>query len=129
MITIRDLQSGNSVTLQAPSGFTSYKVMGSARFSPAGDRVAFGMGKNNPDDEQGWVAIGNTAGGTANIILTSGSGEYYTVQGWLDDRTLLVQSTSVGNPGGVNQIWTVSADGSVVTKMSDGTFLTVIDNR
>ncbi|NJD60213.1 MAG: hypothetical protein C3F13_06425 [Anaerolineales bacterium] len=129
MITIRDLQSGTLTTIQAPSGFTSYKVMGSTQFSPAGDRVAFAMAKNNPDDEQGWVAIGNTAGGTANIILTSGPGEYYTVQGWLDDQTLLVQSFSVGNPGGVNQIWTISADGSVLTKISDGTFLTLIDNR
>ncbi len=129
VITIRDLQAGTSTTLQPPADFSSYTVMGSARFSPAGDRVAFAMAKGNPDNEQGWVAIGNRTGGTASIILTSEPGNYYNVQGWLDDQTLLVQSFSVGNPDGVNQILTVSADGSTVTKIYDGDFLTVIDNR
>jgi hypothetical protein len=129
VITVRDLQSGTSTTLQPPSDFKSFSVMGSARFSPAGDRVAFAMGKGNPDDEQGWVAIGNSSGGTASIVLTSDPGSYYTVQGWLDDNTLLVQSVSVGNPNGVDQILTVSTDGSKVTTISEGVFLTVIDNR
>jgi hypothetical protein len=129
VITIRDLQAGTSVTLQPPADYSSYTVMGSARFSPAGDRVVFAMAKGNPDNEQGWVAIGNRTGGTASIILTSEPGDYYNVQGWLDDQTLLVQSISVGNPDGFNQILAVSADGSTVTKISDGEFLTVIDNR
>jgi hypothetical protein len=129
VITIRDLQSGSTAALTPPADFTSYKTMGSARFSPAGDRVAFSLGKNNPDDEQGWVAIGSITGGTAKIILTSEPDNYYNVIGWLDDQTLLVQTYTVGSPNGANQVLAVSADGSTVTKIIDGIFLTVIDNR
>lgn len=129
VITVRDLQSGGSATIQVPASFTSYGAMGTARFSPSGDRVAFALAKHNPDDEQGWVAIGSSSGGTAKIILTSDPGNYYYVLGWLDDQTLLVQSYTLGSPSGVNQVLTVSADGSLVTKVVDGIFLTVIDNR
>jgi tricorn protease-like protein len=104
-------------------------VMGSARFSPAGDRVAFALAKSDPNDEQGWVAIGDSTGGTAQLILTSDAGSYYSVLGWLDDQTLLVQSYSIVDPNGVNQVFTVTVDGSVVTKVADGSLLTVIDNR
>jgi len=129
VITIRDLQAGSSATLQPPSDFTSYQVVGSARFSPAGDRVAFALAKNDPNAEQGWVAVGSRSGGNAALILTSEPGNYYTVLGWLDDQTILVQSNTVGSPNGVNQVLTVSADGSTVTTLYEGIFLTVIDNR
>lgn len=129
VITIRDLESGTAVTVTPPADFSGYQVMGSARFSPAGDRVAFALAKNNPDDEQGWVALCASRGGAAIIILTSDPGMYYNVLGWLDDQTLLVQSYSVGNPNGSNQVLAVSTDGSTITKIADGTFLTVIDNR
>ncbi|HSB65314.1 MAG TPA: hypothetical protein VLD65_01975 [Anaerolineales bacterium] len=128
-ITVRDLQSSGTTTIQMPADFTSYGAMGTARFSPSGDRVAFALAKHNPDDEQGWVAIGSSSGGTAKIILTSDPGNYYYVIGWLDDQTLLVQSYTLGSPNGVNQVLTVSSDGSLVTKVAEGNFLTVIDNR
>jgi hypothetical protein len=129
VITVRDLQSGGSTTIQVSPDFTGYRVMGSARFSPAGDRVAFALAKSDPNDEQGWVAIGDSTGGTAQLILTSDAGSYYSVLGWLDDQTLLVQSYSIVDPNGVNQVFTVTVDGSVVTKVADGSLLTVIDNR
>jgi hypothetical protein len=129
VITVRDLQSGGSTTIQVSPDFTGYRVMGSARFSPAGDRVAFALAKSDPNDEQGWVAIGESTGGTAQLILTSDAGSYYSVLGWLDDQTLLVQSYSIVDPNGVNQVFTVTVDGSVVTKVADGSLLTVIDNR
>jgi hypothetical protein len=129
VITVRDLQSGGSTTIQVSPDFTGYRVMGSARFSPASDRVAFALAKSDPNDEQGWVAIGDSTGGTAQLILTSDAGSYYSVLGWLDDQTLLVQSYSIVDPNGVNQVFTVTVDGSVVTKVADGSLLTVIDNR
>jgi len=129
MITVRDLQSGTTTTIQAPVGFTEYKVMGSSRFSPAGDRVAFALAKSDPNAEQGWIAVGDSKGGTAKLILTGDTGSYYTILGWMDDQTLLVQSNSISNPNGVNQVFTVTADGSTVTKVADGMLLAVIDNR
>ena len=129
VITVRNLQAGSTTTLKVPTDFTGYNVMGSARFSPTGDRVAFALAKSDPNAEQGWVAIGNSTGGTAQLIATSDTGSYYTVQGWLDDQTVLVQSNSITSPNGVNQVITVSADGSVITKVAEGSLLTVIDNR
>ena len=128
MITIRDLQSGSTVTLQPPADFTGYRLMGTARFSPSGDRVAFALAKGNPDDEQSWLAVGSSAGGNAQLIATSDKGNYYNVIGWLDDQTLLVQQYNL-SASGVNQVLTVSVDGSVITKVAEGSLLTIIDNR
>jgi hypothetical protein len=57
-------------------------------------------------------------------------GSSYTVQGWLDDQTHLVQSNSiVCDPTCGNELFTVGVDGSNPTKVADGSFLTIIDNR
>jgi hypothetical protein len=129
VITVRDLQSGGSTTLQAPTDVTGYRVLGSARFSPTGDRVAFALALGNPDNEQGWVAVGDSSGGVSKLILVGDTGSYYTVQGWLDDQTLLVQSNTIGSPNISSQLFTVGVDGSNPTKVADGSLLTVIDNR
>lgn len=129
VITIRDLQSGTSTTIQAPSDVTGYQAMGSARFSPTGDRVAFSLSKRNPDAEQSWLAVADSSGGTAKMILVGEAGSWYTVLGWLDDLTLLVQSNSVNIPSVGNQLFTVGADGSNPTKVADGSLLAVLDNR
>ena len=129
VITIRDLQTNTSATIQMQSGFSGYGVIGSARFSPAGARVAFALAKHDPNAEQGWVAVGKSTGGTSNLILTGDEGSYYNVLGWLDDQTLLIQSFGVGGTNPVNQVFTVTVDGSLVTKVADGSLLTVIDNR
>jgi hypothetical protein len=128
-ITIRNLQTSSAVTLQPPSDFTGYRFLGSARFSPTGEQVAFALAKGDPNDEQGWLAVGSVSGGTATIIATSDPGFYYNVIGWLDNQTLLVQLYSIGNPKGANQVLAVSADGSMISTVIDGQFLAVIDNR
>ncbi len=129
VITVRDLQTGSTATIQPPADFTGYRLMGTARFSPTGDKVAFGLAKGNPDDERGWLAVGSSAGGSAQIIATSDAGNYYNVIGWLDDQTLLVQQYSLGSPNSVNQVLTVTTDGSVITRVAEGMLLTIIDNR
>ena len=129
VITVRDLQAGTTATIQVQSGFTGYGLIGSARFSPAGDRVAFALAKHDPNAEQGWVAVGDTKSGISKLILTGDTGSYYSVLGWLDDQTLLVQSYGVNGANPVNQVLTVSADGSVINKVFEGTFVTVIDNH
>jgi hypothetical protein len=131
VITVRDLQAGTSTTIQPPQDVTGYRLMGSARFSPTGDRVAFALAQGNPDDERGWVAIGPSSGGPSKLILVGDAGSYYTFQGWLDDQTLLVQSTPVMCTSGscASQLFTVGADSSNLTKVADGSFLTIIDNR
>jgi hypothetical protein len=129
LITIRDLQNGNSAIIKTPSDVTGYRLMGSARFSPTGSQVAFAMAQGNPDDEHGWVAVGNSTGGTSRLVLTGNAGSYYMVSGWLDDQTLLVQSISINNVDTGNQLYTVGVDGSNLTKVADGMMLAIIDNR
>ena len=126
-ITIRDLSSGETTTVQPPSGADGFRVLGSARFSPDGGRVAFALAKRNPDNEQGWVAVSDSLDGGSQLILTGEAGSFYTVVGWLDDQTLLIQQNCIS--GCENQLWTLSIDGSNLNKVADGTFLTVVDNR
>ncbi len=128
-ITIRDLQSGTTSALTPPANLTGWKLLGSARFSPTADRVAYALAKGDPNNEQSWVVVGSSGGGEATLVLTGQPGSYYTVQGWLDDQTLLVQSTSVGNPSVGSELFTVKVDGSSSSKVADGALLTIIDNR
>ena len=129
VITIRDLQNGSTASIQAPTEAAGYRLMGSARFSPAGDLVAFALAQGNPDDERGWVAVGPSFGGAGKLVFAGDAGSYYTVLGWLDDQTLLVQSISINNPNIGSQLFTVGVDGTNLTKVADGSFLTIIDNR
>lgn len=129
-ITVRDLASGATTTIQPPAEVTDFGQVGSARFSPEGSRLAFALAKGDPTDEQGWVAVSDGASGGSKLILTSQAGSYYTVLGWLDDQTLLLQFNAVACGGTcANQIWTVGIDGSNLTKVADGTFLTILDNQ
>lgn len=129
VITIRNLQSGTSTAAKAPTDIKDYKVIGSARFSPTGDRVAFALAKNDPNNEQGWVAVGSSSGGEAKKILSSDAGSYFTVQGWLDDQTLLVQLNPISSPTVSTQLFIVTVNGKNLSKVADGSLLTIIDNR
>ncbi len=128
-ITVHDLQNGTATSIQSPVEVTSYRLLGSARFSPSGSQVAFAMALGNPDDEHGWVAVGSSAGGLARLILTSDAGTYYNVVGWLNENTLLVQSISVNNPNGVDQLIIIGSDGSNPTNAAQGVWLATIDGR
>ena len=92
VITVRDLQSGDMATIQPPDDVSGFKLLGSARFSPDGKKVAYALAVGNPDSEQSWVAIGERSGGGSKTILVGSTGSYYTIAGWLDDQTILVAS-------------------------------------
>jgi hypothetical protein len=130
VITIRDLTSGGTTTIQPPDGLTGFKVLGSARFSPDGSRVAYALAKSNPDAEQGWVAVSDGLEGSSKLIMTGDAGIFYNVVGWLDDQTLLVQSNPIpGCASCDNELWTVKVDGSNLTNVAFGSFLAMKDNR
>jgi hypothetical protein len=130
VITIRDLQNGGSTTIQAPADVVDYRLLGSARFSPDGSRVAFALAQGDPSNERGWVAVGDSTGGLSKLILVGEAGSYYTVHGWLDDQTLLVQSNPIMCTQDCgSQLFTVGVDGSNPTKVADGNLLTILDNR
>jgi hypothetical protein len=131
MIRIRDLTTGDASIFNPPADITSgSQLAGSARFSPDGTKLAYAIGKSVQDAEQGWVVVSDTAFDNSKVILTSQAGSYYTISGWLDDQTLLVQSTNPVDcsPSCKSELWTVKTDGTEAQKVADGSFLAAIPN-
>ena len=127
-IAIHDLSSGQTTTIQPPADVTGFKFVGSARFNPDLTRVAFALAKGDPGAEQGWVAVSDSLSGDSKLIVTGKPGEYFTVAGWLNADTLLLQSNSLTcNPPCTNSLWTIKIDGSGLTHIADGTFLTLME--
>ncbi len=124
VITVRNLITDQVKTIQPPTALTNFRLLGNTRFSPDGSKVAFALAKGTPDAEQSWVAVSDGLSGGSQLVLTGDPGAYYNVLGWLNDNTLLVQITSFSNP---SSVWTVNIDGNGLTKVSDGTFLTFVD--
>ena len=127
-IAIHDLSSGQATTIQPPADVTGSNFVGSARFSPDLTRVAFALAKGDPNAEQGWVAVSDSLSGPSKLIATDKPGRYFTVAGWLNADTLLLQSNSLTcNPTCTNSLWVVKVDGSGLTHITDGTFLTMLE--
>jgi hypothetical protein len=130
-ISVRDLVSGGTTTIQAPrEASLLFQALGSARFSPDGRRLAFALALRNPDNEQGWVAVSDGISGGSKLVLTSKLGSYYTVLGWLDDQTLLIQVENLTNCAQTcgSELWAVGIDGKNLQKLADGRLLAVINN-
>jgi hypothetical protein len=102
---------------------TDFAVIGDARFSPDGSRLAYALARSAPSDLQlqGWVAVSQGMSGPARLIATSPADDFFSVWGWLDDQTLILQSR-----GGSWGVWLVGADGSNLRRLADGTMLGVV---
>lgn len=118
---VTDIASHAVKAISAPANVADYGAVGGARFSPDNTRLAYGLARNNPDDEQGWLALADVASGKSTLIATSPAKDYFQVSAWLDSNTLLLQSA-----GQVAGIWTVGADGSNLKRLGDGTFLGIL---
>jgi hypothetical protein len=115
---------GGETQIQPPPEVTEFHQLGDARFSPDGSRLAFGLARGDvehEDDEQGWVAVSQGMSGPAKLVATSPAKDYFSVWGWLDDQTLILQSRNA-TPG----VWLVGADGSDLRRVADGTLLGVV---
>lgn len=126
-ISVRDLVNGTYSAIQLPTEASNYRFLGSARFSPQGNHLVYALAQTDQGSEQGWVAITQLNGGS-KVILTSEIGIIYTVAGWLDDQTLLLQSinTRVCIPDCATELWALKIDGSAPTKLAEGKFLALI---
>jgi hypothetical protein len=126
-ITVHDLNGGPDRTITAPGTVTDFSLVGSARFSPDGQRVAFALAKGDPNGEQGYVAISDSLEGASNFVATTDPGSYYTVLAWLNDSTLLIQlNTLQCSPTCDNSVWTIGIGGDNLTKVTDGVFLALM---
>lgn len=124
-IGLLDIQNAVQEITIAPPAEVADQVgaVGSARFSPDGTRLAFGLARNNPDDEQGWVAVADDFSGSSRLIATSPAADYFQVVGWLDDSTVILQSW--GNTGSPAMIWLAPLDGSGAVQVGEGRFIGV----
>jgi len=65
-----------------------------ARCSPDGSRLAYALARNDPNDEQGWVAVSDGLNGTSKLVATSPAKDYFEVSAWLDAATIVLQSAT-----------------------------------
>ena len=115
--------AGGGVTqIQPPAVVTDAAVLGDARFSPDGSRLAFAMARSAPDNEQGWVAVSQGMSGPARLVAASPAGDYFSVWGWLDDQTLILQSHGA-TPG---LLLARAEEASTPRRLADGTLLAVL---
>ena len=120
-ISILSPAASSLTQVQPPPEVSEFGQHGDARFSPDGSRLAFALARGEPDNEQGWVAVSNGVTGAAHLVATSDPADYFSVWGWLDAQTLVLQSHAA-TPG----IWLVSADGANLHRVVDGTLLSVV---
>jgi Tol biopolymer transport system component len=117
-IDVLDTTMGSIGQISAPAKVTDWQLHGDARLSPDQTRVAYALARGDPNNEQGWVAVSDSLSGTSHLVATAPAGEYYSVKGWLNDSTLVLQSWGT-QPG----VWVVQADGSDLRRLADGVFL------
>lgn len=128
VMTVYDLdRDSENGTILPPAELTDFTVLGSARFSPDAARVAFALARGNPESEQGWVAVSDGMSGASRVVASANPGSYYTVIGWLDASTLLLQQQTM-NCADVcpPSLWTVGADGSGLTQLAEGLYLSFV---
>lgn len=75
-------------------------IAGSAAFSPDGQRLAYAVARNNPENEAGQVLLVDLAPGSQPISLASTPGGYYHHLAWLDDNRLVAGASL----GGVDRV-------------------------
>jgi len=128
-ITVLALDTRHAVTILPPAVVKDRSIVGSARFSPDNSRLAFAGAKGDPDAEQGWLAVSDGLGSSSSLIITSEPDHYFTVIGWLNNSTLLVQvnTTQCDSAECPGEVWTVAVDGSAQIKVADGRFVSFVD--
>ncbi len=116
IVRVRTLNSGEEI--QFPS-LPDQNGAGSAKFSPAGNWLAYVIQRVEPDNEFGQVVVVAVDGSSAPLVIDQVVGGKFSVEGWIDDDSFLV-TRSVEN---VNSIWKMSRDGIVKTNLGNGKFV------
>jgi len=117
-ISVLDTTNGNVGVISAPAALTDWAQHGDALIGPDQTRVAYGLARGDGNNEQGWVAVSDSLSGTSRLIATAPAGDYFSVKGWLDSATLVLQSWRP-----TPAVWLAKADGSDLRRLADGIFL------
>lgn len=127
VVTVLDVTTSQTTSIQPPADVGGFGQIGSARFSPDASRVAFALARGDSSNEQGWVAVSDGLSGGSHVIAASEPGRYFTVVAWLNPSVLLLQSgTLFCAPTCTSELWRVNVDGSGLTKVADGAFVTLV---
>jgi hypothetical protein len=116
--------ANNAVTAVTPPPEVNPGLAGGARFSPDGSRIAYGLARHDPENEQGWVAVTDGLTGKSKLVATSLPKDYLTVVGWLDNNTIVLQSGTL-----TQGVWLANANGGSLKRLIDGTFLAIVPGR
>jgi WD40 repeat protein len=126
-ISVTNLQSGQRTKVNLPKELTPDMVSqrGDVRFSPDGTRLAFAMAKGDSNNEQGWVGVTDDLTGSSRLVATAPKGSYYSVLGWFDANTLLVEVHDLNQ--NLNNLQLLALDGSQPREFAtDSIFITFV---
>ncbi len=122
-IEIVDLRTGATQTVPYPIDAPQPGQSGNGLFSPAGDRLAYGLARGDYENEQGWIAVSDSNFASTRIVAASESGAYYHPVAWLDDNTLALERYHEST----TSIWLVSADASAPPRqLIEGRFVGLV---
>lgn len=122
-IRIRNLS--NAVEVQIPA-LADQNTCGSARFSNTDQWIAYGCGRNDPENEAGQIMLAAADGSTQPLTLYSQTGSAPHVLGWVDENTILFSTVDMNT--GSSSVWRVDVDGTHIIKLVDGAFAGLIPN-
>lgn len=94
---------------------------GSVYYSPSGQWIAYGVARNNPENELGKLVVIPASGAPVRVIHQVNGG-YVSVLGWLDNERILF----IRYEGEKNTIFVVNKDGSGLVKVAEGLFAGLI---
>jgi hypothetical protein len=115
-IVIHNLNDG---TIKTIPSLPEQNQAGSVRFSPSGAWMAYGLARSNSENEQGWVAVTKSDGTGTPQVVTSLPGGVFTVETWLNENYILLES----QVGDQVSVWGVNRDGSGLAKLADGQYI------
>jgi hypothetical protein len=126
-IKVLDLSSDETTTISLPEGLGD-ELAGSVRFSPASDRLVYGMHiwVGPPDDTRTAVAISDGLSGASTVIAEGDMQGFYAPLAWLDEETILVLFSPEDDTLPTS-LWKLKADGSEFTQIVEGNFLGVLE--
>lgn len=116
---VRTLSSGVEVALPLQG---DQNACGSGKFSPSGAWLAYGCGRNDPENEAGQIMLAPVDGSSQPQVLYNDSANAPRVLGWLDEETILFQTFDAFGSGEAS-IWKIQRDGTRATRLLVGSFL------
>lgn len=94
---------------------------GSTKFSPINTLIAYSVARSDPENEFSQLILAPADGSSPPVVLDTIEGSAFTVLGWIDENTVLYQSSP--GFGEAPEIWRIETDGSSgPSRIAEGVF-------